>query len=238
MEGLRFILWILPYPHISEVVRDYEVDAYSVCRRSGGRRGRVCARHTGGAGYSCRPRAGACRQDVRQSGCGRAFERLGLPIPPIPRRRSRSPSYCQFLDSASASKGIVEINSLQKLYELQGVSHRYLIQERIDNRRSLRSIAMRSHGAHRWHKPACAARSVGRRGCAHSQWIAPRLSRWHVALEATGCAGCYGAAYPRPDNGRYMVMEINPRLGGGAVASVYSWFNLPAPLLPTAPARK
>ena len=33
------------------------------------------------------------------------------------------------------------------------------------------------------------------------------------------------------DDDRYMIMEINPRLGGGAVASVYAGFNLPKAIL-------
>ena len=65
------------------------------------------------------------------------FERLGLPIPATYRDGDPCLRLIAKPRFGSASKGIVEINSLQKLYELQGVSHRYLIQERIDNREEL-----------------------------------------------------------------------------------------------------
>lgn len=51
-------------------------------------------------------------------------------------------------------------------------------------------------------------------------------------LEATGLRGAVTVQIIHDlDDDRYMIMEINPRLGGGAVASVYAGFNLPEAIL-------
>ena len=52
------------------------------------------------------------------------------------------------------------------------------------------------------------------------------------AIEETGLRGAVTVQIIHDlDNDRYMIMEINPRLGGGAVASVYAGFNLPAAII-------
>ncbi len=129
----------------------------------------------------------------------------------------------------------MEINSLQKLYELQGVSHRYLIQERIDNREELTVdcyVCVRT-GHIAGISPRVRLEVSGGEvvrtltvDCPEAVALARRT------LEATGLRGAVTVQLIRDlDYGRYMVMEINPRLGGGAVASVYSGFNLPAAII-------
>lgn len=157
------------------------------------------------------------------------FERLGLPIPATYRSGAPCGKLIAKPRFGSASKGIVEINSLQKLYEIS--ASKYLIQERIDNREEITVdcyVGMRTG--------QIAALSPRLRGevsggeAVRTETIADAdvdaLAR--RVLVATGLRGAVTVQLLRDiDNGRLMVMEINPRLGGGAVASVHAGVDLP-----------
>ena len=137
VEGLR---WSDPavFAHLGEVVEDYEVDALiPFVDGAVGVAAEFAARHTGRTVFV--PASGRELVDKMfdKVAAAELFERLGLPIPATYRDGDPCLRLIAKPRFGSASKGIVEINSLQKLYELQGVSHRYLIQERIDNREEL-----------------------------------------------------------------------------------------------------
>ena len=163
------------------------------------------------------------------------FERLGLPIPAT--YRAGDP-YLRLIAKprfGSASKGIVEINSLQKLFEFQGREDRYLIQERIDNREEItvdcyvETRTGRIVGV----SPRIRLETAGGEAVRTVTVDSPQASELaRRTLEATGLRGAVTVQIIHDlDDDRYMIMEINPRLGGGAVASVYAGFNLPKAIL-------
>ena len=164
-----------------------------------------------------------------------ALERASLPVPATYRPGDPCLRLIAKPRHGSASKGIVEINSLQKLYELQSVSRRYLIQERIDNREELTVdcyVCVRT-GRIAGISPRVRLEVSGGEVVRTLTVDCPEaVALVRRTLEATGLRGAVTVQLIRDlDNGRYMVMEINPRLGGGAVASVYSGFNLPAAII-------
>lgn len=163
------------------------------------------------------------------------FERKGLPIPATYRAGDPCLRLIAKPRFGSASKGIVEINSLQKLYEFQGREDKYLIQERIDNRKELTVdcyVSVRT-GRIEGVSPRLRLETSGGEvvrtmtvDCPEASDLARR------ALEATGLRGAVTVQIIHDlDTGRYMIMEINPRLGGGAVGTVYSGFNLPMAII-------
>ncbi|MBD5175375.1 MAG: ATP-grasp domain-containing protein [Bacteroidales bacterium] len=160
------------------------------------------------------------------------FEQLGLPIPATHRPGELFRPLIAKPRYGSASKGLVFIDSPKKLREVETMTDRYLIQERIDNRSEITVDCY--VGVHD--------------GCIYA--VSPRV-RLEVSggesvrtltvddpeavdlachtLEATGLRGAVTVQLIRDlDSGRLMVMEINPRLGGGVVASVHAGADIPA----------
>lgn len=159
------------------------------------------------------------------------FETLGLPIPATFRegmpcnRLIAKPRY------GSASKGIIRIDSLKDLYELRGVESRYLIQERFDNREE---ITVDCYVATRTGETVAVSPrlrgEVSGGEVVRTETIADAdvIDLARRVLEATKLRGAVTVQFLRDlDSGRLMVMEINPRLGGGAVASVHAGVDLP-----------
>ncbi len=157
------------------------------------------------------------------------FERLGLPIPATYRIGAPCGKLIAKPRYGSASKGIVEINGLQKLYELQ--ASKYLIQERFDNREEITVdcyVGMRTGQiaaiSPRLRGEVSGGEAVRTETIADAD--ADALAR--RVLVATELRGAVTVQLLRDlDSGRLMVMEINPRLGGGAVASVHAGVDLP-----------
>lgn len=235
VEGLR---WSDPavFAHLGEVVEDYEVDALiPFVDGAVGVAAEFAARHTGRTVFV--PASGRELVDKMfdKVAAAELFERLGLPIPATYRDGDPCLRLIAKPRFGSASKGIVEINSLQKLYELQSVSRRYLIQERIDNREELTVdcyVCVRT-GRIAGISPRVRLEVSGGEVVRTLTVDCPEaVALVRRTLETTGLRGAVTVQLIRDlDNGRYMVMEINPRLGGGAVASVYSGFNLPAAII-------
>lgn len=160
-----------------------------------------------------------------------AFERVGLPIPPTYRPGDPCLRLIAKPRFGSASKGIITINTLQKLYELQGQGDRYLIQERIDNRQELTVDCYASCRSGRVEAVSPRVRLEVSGGEAVRTVTVDDPEAVALAtrtLEALRLRGAVTVQLIRDmDNGRLMVMEVNPRLGGGAVCSVHAGVDLP-----------
>jgi carbamoyl-phosphate synthase large subunit len=170
------------------------------------------------------------------------FERLGLPIP----KTYHAGDPCLRLIAkprhGSASQGIRTINSIDQLDDVLAHSADYLIQERIDNRRELTVDCYVS--THSGHITAVVPRvrdevsggEVSRTTVLHYPEAEALVRR---TLQATGLRGAVTVQLINDlDDGRLMIMEINPRLGGGAVAAVHAGADLPAMILSEATGRE
>lgn len=163
------------------------------------------------------------------------FERNGLPVPPTYHAGDPCLRLIAKPRFGSASKGIVEINSLQKLYEFQGREDRYLIQERIDNREEITvdCYAEVATGRIVGASPRIRLETAGGEAVRTVTVESPQAAELaRHAIESIGLRGAVTVQVIHDlDNDRYLIMEINPRLGGGAVASVYAGFNLPSAII-------
>lgn len=159
------------------------------------------------------------------------FEQQGIAIPPTYRtgapcgRLIAKPRY------GSASKGIIRIDSLQKIYELGPKTNQYLIQERFDNREEYTVDCY--VGMTDFHIAALSPRLRGEVSggeVVRTETFADAQVDALVrrVLVAANLRGAVTVQLLRDlDSGRLMVMEVNPRLGGGAVASVHAGVDLP-----------
>lgn len=165
-----------------------------------------------------------------------AFERAGLPAP----RTYRPGDPCMRLIAkprhGSASKGIVEISSVEALDDIMLRRDDYLIQKRIDNREELTvdcyvSVAYASVLAV---SPRRRNVTVGGEVSDTVTVDMPEAVDLTVrTLHALGLRGAVTVQLIRDldDEGRLMIMEINPRLGGGAVCSVIAGADIPAMII-------
>ena len=159
------------------------------------------------------------------------FETHGLPVPATYRTGAPCGKLIAKPRFGSASKGIVMIDGLHKLYELKGHEDRYLIQERIDNRDE---ITVDCYVGMRTGEPAAIS---PRLRCEVSGGEVVRTETFADAgvtelvertLAATGLRGAVTVQLIHDlDTDRLLLMEINPRLGGGAVASVHAGADIP-----------
>lgn len=173
-----------------------------------------------------------CNQMFDKIRAAEAFERAGLPVPATYHpgdpclRLIAKPRY------GSASKGIVIINTLQKLYEIQGQGDRYLIQERIDNRQEITVDCYVDPASGRILTVSPRLRLEVSGGEAVRTVTIDDGAATALAtrtLEALKLRGAVTVQLIRDlDNDNLMVMEVNPRLGGGAVASVHAGADIPA----------
>ncbi|MCM1067642.1 MAG: ATP-grasp domain-containing protein [Muribaculaceae bacterium] len=159
------------------------------------------------------------------------FESRGIAVPATYRAGAPCGKLIAKPRFGSASKGIIEINSLQKLYELGPKASSYLIQERIDHREEITVDCYVACGtgeilalSPRLRGEVSGGEVVRTETIADAD--ADRLVR--DVLEATGLRGAVTVQLIRDlDSDRLMVMEVNPRLGGGAVASVHAGADIP-----------
>lgn len=171
-----------------------------------------------------------------------AMERAGLPIPATYRPGDPCLRLIAKPRFGSASKGIVVINTLQKLYEIQGQGDRYLIQERIDNRQEITvdCYVEPSSGRVLAVSPRLRLEVSGGeavRTVTVDDADASSLAR--RTLAAMNLRGAVTVQLIRDlDNDNLMVMEVNPRLGGGAVASVHAGADIPAMIVANALGRE
>ncbi len=135
----------------------------------------------------------------------------------------------------SASKGIVFVDSQEDLDALD--TQEYLIQERFDNRREFTVDCYASVLAGDIRITACVPRI--RNEVAGGEVTRTTTVHWDRATELVreviSSLGLRGAITVQLihdlDSDRLMVMEINPRLGGGAVAAVCAGADIPAMII-------
>ncbi len=160
------------------------------------------------------------------------FENLGLPIPPTWRHDTPCGHLIAKPRFGSASKGLEKIDNLRHLYQVIGRGEdKYLIQQRFDNREEITVdcyVGMRSGKA--------VAISPRRRGEVAGGEVVRTItfadaeveSLVRRTLEATGLRGAVTVQLLRDlDTDKLMIMEVNPRLGGGVVASVHAGADIP-----------
>lgn len=157
------------------------------------------------------------------------FESLGLPIPRTYRGEGFTSKLIAKPRRGSASKGILSIDDAEQIKDID--TDAYLIQERFDHREEITVDCYA--GVHSGRIFAVSPRQrieVSGGEAVRTVTIDDNevTALAHRVLEATGLRGAVTIQFLRDlDNGRLMVMEINPRLGGGAVASVHAGVNLP-----------
>ncbi len=163
------------------------------------------------------------------------FEKLDLPIPKTYRAGDPSLQLIAKPRHGSASKGIIEISSLEELDAVMSKADQYLVQQRIDRREeytvdcyvdtrtgNIRAVCPRR-------RLEVAGGEVTRTITIADDEIVKLAER---TLEVTGLIGAVTVQMLRDlDNGKLMLMEINPRLGGGAVCSVAAGADMPELIL-------
>lgn len=170
------------------------------------------------------------------------FERLGLPVP----KTYHAGDPCLRLIAkprhGSASQGIRMVNSIEQLDDVLAHADEYLIQERIDNRRELTvdcyvsTLTGRIAAAVPRVRNEVSGGEVSRTTVVHYREAEELVQR---TLSATGLRGAVTVQLINDlDDDRLMIMEINPRLGGGAVAAVHAGADIPAMILSEATGRE
>lgn len=171
------------------------------------------------------------------------FEEHGLPVP----RSYREGDPCLRLIAkprrGSASKGIVEISGIEALDALLPHAADYLIQERIDRReeysvdcyvglRSGRVLALSPR------RRVDVSGGEAMRTVTVADAGIDALTR--RVLAETGLRGAVTVQFMRDldAGGRLLLMEINPRLGGGCVCSVHAGADIPSLIIDEALGRE
>ena len=159
------------------------------------------------------------------------FERCNLPIPPTYRPGDSVGCLIAKPRFGSASNGIKAIDTIQQLYEVQSKGDRYLIQKRIDHREEITVDCYASVSTGEVY--ACSPRtrlevSGGEavRTITIDDSEAISLARRTIAA-AKLCGAITVQLIRNLDDNSLMVMEVNPRLGGGAVCSVHAGADIP-----------
>ena len=161
-----------------------------------------------------------------------AFEAAGIPVPAT----YHSGDPCLRLIAkprhGSASKGIVEINSIERLDDILLKGDEYLIQERIDNREELTVDCYVSVHDGRILAVSPRKRNVTVGGeVSDTETIADpdAVALAERVLKEMNLRGAVTVQLIRDLDcpGRLLVMEVNPRLGGGAVCSVIAGADIP-----------
>lgn len=170
------------------------------------------------------------------------FERKGIATPATYRPGDACARLIAKPRFGSASKGIIAIDTLQDLYQVQAAGDKYLIQERIDNKEeiSVDCYASVSDGAVTAVSPRLRGEVSG--GEAVRTETVDDADAVALAREVIGRIGLRGAVTVQLlrdlDSGRLMVMEVNPRLGGAVVASVHAGVDIPGMIVDEALGKK
>lgn len=158
------------------------------------------------------------------------FEQLGLPVPTTYRGGAFTSKLIAKPRFGSASKGIIKIDCTSDLEAIDDTDA-YLIQERIDNRREYTIDCYVSRQGRILAVSPRVREEVSGGEVVRTTTIdsAEAVSLVRKVLEATGLRGAVTVQLIHDlDSDRLLVMEINPRLGGGCVASVYAGADIPA----------
>ncbi len=160
------------------------------------------------------------------------FEHLELPIPPTWRQGAPCGHLIAKPRFGSASKGIEKIDSLRDLYQIIGRgADKYLIQQRFDRREEITVdcyVGMET-GQIAAVSPRLRGEVSGGEVVRTETFADAEVDALvRHTIVATGLRGAITVQLLRDlDTGRLMIMEVNPRLGGGAVASVHAGVDLP-----------
>lgn len=132
----------------------------------------------------------------------------------------------------SASKGIIEIRDLETLDRVLGRADDYLIQERIDNRNEI-TVDCYVSAIDGEVKALSPRRRLATAGGEVTDTVTIADGRIDDivgrTLRSLGLSGAVTVQFIEDlDDGRLMLMEINPRLGGGAVCSVCAGADIPS----------
>lgn len=152
------------------------------------------------------------------------FEDAGIDIPLTYRPGAPAGKLIAKPRFGSASKGIIAIDGIKQLYELGSRASSYLIQERIDRRREVSVdcyVGLRDgvpYAISPRERLEVSGGEAVRTVTVSSDTIEEQARK---VLAATGLRGAITLQYIVDlDTGRTLLMEINPRLGGGVVASL------------------
>lgn len=183
------------------------------------------------------PTAGAALSEVMfdKTACDRLFRAKGLPVPaPLDEANPRFPLIAK-PRQGSASKGIVLIDDDRQLQAVMPRRDQYLIQQRIDRRRELTVDCYASVIDGTILATVPRVRDVVNDGEVDRSTVIQSPEAVDLVrrtLQATGLRGSVTVQLIEDlDTGRIMLMEINPRLGGGAVAAIWAGADLPAMIL-------
>ena len=160
------------------------------------------------------------------------FEAAGLPIPATYIPGTPCLKLIAKPRHGSASKGILEISSIEVLDHIMLRSDDYLIQERIDNRRELTVDCYVSVTDGRPLAISPRVRNVTVGGeVSDTETVnfpeAVELTERVLSLLSLRGAITVQLICDLDVEGRLLIMEINPRLGGGAVCSVIAGADIP-----------
>lgn len=170
------------------------------------------------------------------------FESAGLPIPATYHGGDITMPLIAKPRQGSASRGIVQVDTPADLSALPMAADSYLIQQRIDDREeiSVDCYVSVSDGE--------VLAAVTRRRLEVIGGEASRTVTFHdneaealaaTTLQRLGLRGAVTIQLIRDlTDGRLMIMEINPRLGGGAVCAVHAGADLPLMILQEAMGQK
>lgn len=165
-----------------------------------------------------------------------AFEAAGIPVPATYHRGDPCLRLIAKPRHGSASKGIVEINSVESLDAILLKGDDYLIQERIDNREELTvdCYFAVADGLILTVSPRKRNVTVGGEVSDTETIEDPEavklVSRVLTEMNLKG-AVTVQLIRDLDCSGRLLVMEVNPRLGGGAVCSVIAGADIPAMII-------
>lgn len=164
-----------------------------------------------------------------------AFDDKGIPVPATYHPGDPCMRLIAKPRHGSASKGIVEISSIEALNDILLVKDEYLIQERIDNREEITVDCYVSVADGRILTVSPRRRNVtvgGEVSDTETIDMPDALELSNRVLREIDLRGAVTVQLIRDiDDGRLFVMEVNPRLGGGAVCSVLAGADIPELIL-------
>lgn len=165
----------------------------------------------------------------------RIFAQAGIPIPETYAPGSAVTAWIAKPRHGSASKGIRQIDSPDDLAKILAHADDYLIQQRIDHRDEYTVdcyVSMHS-GEPLAIVPRKRMEVSGGEVVRTETVIFPEIvDLTRRVLAATNLRGAVTVQFIHDlDNDRCLLMEINPRLGGGAVCSVLAQADIPALIL-------
>ena len=162
-----------------------------------------------------------------------AFERAGLEAPATITTPTTFPVICK-PRYGSASKGILVVESARDWEHQQIDQAAYLVQEYIADRTEFTvDCFVDSRGTITACQPRKRIATAGGEVTDTLTVDTPQIAEAaRTALQRLGLRGAVTVQYLLDNaTGRLMIMEINPRLGGGAVASVYAGSDIPGMII-------